>query len=169
MVAVPVATHVAYDNLVAWIGTTAWAPLHALQPAWYRRAVSAVMLLVGEDVPEYVTAALDPASARLLAFTRERVVVAECAPAERETSVRAAVWARGALVSLEATSTEPFRTEGWPGRVRVVATYADGTRWLLPLDDGADAVASDQVVAFLPSLLADLGRAVRAGDRTPVG
>lgn len=150
------ATHVAYDNLVAWINTTAWDQLPMLRPGWYRRAVSAVMLLIAEESPEYVTASLDASVARLLVFTRSRVVLAECEPAERESSVRVTARPRSGLRTVSASSTAAFRTDSWPGRVRVHVTYDDGTSFELPLEEETDDLASGQVVAFLPSLLENL-------------
>ena len=62
---------------------------------------------------------------------------------------------RGLGVEADCSAVDGSWPADWPGMVRVSLEYDDGT-FSLPASPGALGVQSDRVVAFLPSLLADL-------------
>lgn len=135
-------------------------------PEWYRRALSAVTLLSGDEQPAYVSGRYDDnatPSGTLHLFFERSVVTIEARDGASDTDKETVIERpRAQLRALKVHVTEPptndlMRQDRWPGKVWVTAHYADDYAIELPVSSTNDTRMSEQLREFLPSLRADLG------------
>ena len=135
--------------------------------SWYGPFLGTLVPLIGEQKVEYVTSAVRPDGESLrfqvVIFTESVHIystVLHTATAELPTIETHAV-SRKSLTKLEAfrgadVFANSFDRQNWPGHYQVAAHYRDLPPIALPLGRPSSD-ASSQLVAFLPSLLTDLG------------
>jgi hypothetical protein len=129
-------------------------------PLWYWRMISAALLLLNGESPQYVTGSLDEGTGKALIFGADIVVTVDViGPLNDSATFTVAAVSRAGLTSLQATASLSVGQEGfgrWPGVVELIATYADGRVWTLPMVPSKVAELDERLEAFIPSILADL-------------
>lgn len=148
-------------------------------PDWYRRALSSVALLTQTGEVKHVTGDLTGGRGELHLFTKHAVItldvtVASAVDGETERGTRrigtggfpvdsdnptttVTMYLRSGLRSIDvgdaaSISGGPEHGYYWPGAITAVARYADDRTITFTRREGS----SDDLVTFLPELLADL-------------
>ncbi|MFI2365390.1 tyrosine-type recombinase/integrase [Promicromonospora sp. NPDC019610] len=129
-------------------------------PAWYLNALSSVALLAQQADVEHVTGNLADDAGEVHLYTKHTVVTLAVAALDTDSpNATVTTYPLTGLASLEVASGELItggqeRGYYWPGEVTAVARYADGRTIILTRREGD----MDDLVVFLPALLADLPR-----------
>ena len=128
---------------------------------WLSGVVDRLVLAAGDEKIDYFESRGTPMEGdpqHLIAFTESRRIKLDATYSSRGGSESSAVtWSRRGLRSVEVTSVDPYNGGEWPRRLRLQLTYAEGVALELGGAE-ADPFASRRLVAFYPSLLADLDR-----------
>jgi len=129
-------------------------------PEWFRSALTSIALLAADIEPQFVTGHNADGAGNLYIFTRDTIVTLNVGSGADEPSTTVTALPRSGLRSVQVESDESITSRGqydWPGEVRVLADYGYGVTITLTRH-GANDREPDDLVAFLPNLLSNLGR-----------
>jgi hypothetical protein len=137
-------------------------------PKWFQSVLTSVALLAADTEPHFVTGQNADGASILYIFTRDTIVTLDVGNDADEPSTTVTAHPRSGLRSVQVESDESITSRDqdyWPGEVRVLGHYDDGRAITLTRHD-ADNREPDDLVAFLPNLLSDLGQQdVAQGER----
>lgn len=137
-------------------------------PTWFRYALSDIVIAIGEGTEiDFADASVTVGGdydrdheVRIHLFTELFLVTVEGSRAgsseARTTTVRPRSTLRRLGVAAGAPALGDNWQDGWPGRVHVSLDYGEGSPLELPSSSLATRQQHERLVAFLPSLRADL-------------